>query len=946
MNFLKTHQVQFFWRPDNDPPSPMSIFSRPLAKIIKEPPLKLVLVAPFILQIFAAVGLTGYLSLRNGQKAIDDLASQLRTDVTDRIQQKLEDYLKTPHQINLINVESSRQGSIDFRNTESLKRHFWVQTLLSPDIGTIAVATEDGKFVGANRPHNYIAIAAPPSKNNLQRYDVDGNGQTRQLISETPNYDPRQRSWYRSAVKSGKPTWTPIDRSPSSNRLDLSAVYPFYDSQQKMKGVFVVNLSLSQIGHFLRRLNISTGGQAFILETNGDLVASSTLKKPFVLLDERLNRVNVLESQNSLIGQVARQLKQEIGQLERLSASQQLMVTWNENPHFVQVTPFRDRFGLNWLIVVTIPEADLMGQIERNTRTTILLCTVALFIATIVGLITNQWVTSPIWQLSQASEKIANGAKNPQFRESIAEIGRDCNIHELAVLARSFNQMSHQLQNSFSELEKSNSELEKRVEQRTASLAEAEAEMRALFTAMKEFVFVKDGNGRYLKVASTDPKFVYKADDLVGKTEYDIFSRERADLFVSYIQEALQTQKTVKAEYQFNSSGKESWFSATISPILEGRPPGSPPAVIWVARDITESKLAEAKLQEQEQFLRLIVDHIPQQVFWKDANLVFKWCNRNWAEAAQLNSPEDAIGKTDYDLIADRKTAEQFREADRHIIETDVPLLHLEAIKDKPGKDGQKIWIDINKIPIHDAKGKVIGILGVLEDITARKIAEEQSERLLLNILPAAIAEQLKQNPNPDTQLGLMIAEQFEAATILFADIVGFTPLSSRMPATKLVNLLNHIFSAFDRLAERHGVEKIKTIGDAYMAVGGVPIPTQDHAIEIANMALDMQQIITCFQPDIGQSIDLRIGIHTGPVVAGVIGVKKFSYDLWGDTVNVASRMESSGEPGKIQVTAATYELLKDRFIFEERGTIEVKGKGSMTTYWLIGIRKPTARLN
>jgi PAS domain S-box-containing protein len=946
MDYIRTNYSQFLWQPDNDPLSPMSIFTRPVVQILKEPPLKLVLVVPFILQMFAAVGLTGYLSLRNGQKAIDNLAAQLRSDITARIQQKLETYLKTPHQINLINATSYRQGALSLEEVESLKRHFWLQGLFSPDIGTIAVATERGEFIGANRAQNYIAVTQEATNGSLQRYKADAEGHPTQLILEKPNYDPRQRSWYRNAVKSGQPTWTPIDRSASSNRLDLSAVYPFYDSTKTIQGVFLVDISLSQISHFLRDLKISPGGQAFILEPNGDLVASSTLKKPFLILENQPRRLNALENQDSLVGAVAQQLQQQFGQLNRVSASKQLTVNWKDNPHFVQVTPFRDRFGLNWLIVVTIPEADLMGQIRTNTRTTIILCTAALFVATIVGLLTNHWVTSPIWQLSQASQKIALGASNPQLRQNIEEIGRAGNIHELVVLADSFNQMALQLQNSFSELARNNAELEERVAQRTASLVEAEAEMRALFTAMKEFVFVKDINGRYLKVASTDPRFVYKTDELIGKTEYDVFSRERADLFLGYIQEALETQTTVKAEYKFDSQGRDVWFSATISPILEGRPPDSPLAVIWVARDVTEQKMAEAKLQEQEHFLRLIVEHIPQQIFWKDANLVFKWCNRNWAEAAQLDSPEEAIGKTDYDLLSDRQIAEQFRESDRQIIEMDTPLLHVEAVKQKPGKDGQKIWLDINKIPIHDNQGNVIGILGVLEDITARKIAEEKSERLLLNILPAPIAEQLKQNPNPDSQVGIVIAEQFEAATILFADIVGFTPLSSRMPATELVNLLNHIFSAFDRLVERHGVEKIKTIGDAYMVVGGIPVPHNDHAEAIAKMALDMQQVITCLQPDIGQPINIRIGIHTGPVVAGVIGVKKFSYDLWGDTVNVASRMESSGEPGKIQVTAATYEFLKEKFLFEERGRIEVKGKGLMTTYWLIGLQKPTARIH
>lgn len=181
-----------------------------------------------------------------------------------------------------------------------------------------------------------------------------------------------------------------------------------------------------------------------------------------------------------------------------------------------------------------------------------------------------------------------------------------------------------------------------------------------------------------------------------------------------------------------------------------------------------------------------------------------------------------------------------------------------------------------------------------------------------------------------------VIAEYFENVTILFADIVGFTPLSSRLSPIKLVNLLNQIFSCFDQLAQHHGLEKIKTIGDAYMVASGLPLPRADHAQAIAEMALDMQQAITQFTTDTDEPFQMRIGIHTGAVVAGVIGMNKFVYDLWGDTVNVASRMESQGLAGSIQVTQATYDQLHGQYRLEKRGVIEVKGKGKMMTYWLI----------
>jgi class 3 adenylate cyclase len=217
--------------------------------------------------------------------------------------------------------------------------------------------------------------------------------------------------------------------------------------------------------------------------------------------------------------------------------------------------------------------------------------------------------------------------------------------------------------------------------------------------------------------------------------------------------------------------------------------------------------------------------------------------------------------------------------------------------------------------------------------------AKDLSDRLLLNILPKEIAEQLKQVTDSLEQdtTAAAIAEQFDCATILFADIVGFTPLSAKLPARELVNLLNQIFSEFDRLAQQYNLEKIKTIGDAYMVAGGLPMRSNNHAESIAEMALGMQVAIDHFQGKICQSLQIRIGINTGTVVAGVIGRRKFIYDLWGDAVNVASRMESSGIPGKIQLTAETYALLKDKYEIEERGIITVKGKGDMMTYWLVG---------
>jgi adenylate cyclase len=222
--------------------------------------------------------------------------------------------------------------------------------------------------------------------------------------------------------------------------------------------------------------------------------------------------------------------------------------------------------------------------------------------------------------------------------------------------------------------------------------------------------------------------------------------------------------------------------------------------------------------------------------------------------------------------------------------------------------------------------------------LTALRAEQERSEDLLLRVLPRPIAERLKGSHRT-------IADHFVAASILFADVVDFTPLAQRLPPADVVGFLDHLFSQFDALVERHGLEKVKTIGDCYMAVAGVPDPRPDHARKAALLALDMRVAVATSAVAGRPGLELRIGINSGPVVGGVIGTKRFLYDLWGDAVNTASRMESHGTPGEIQITRATYELLKDDFVCRRRGTIPVKGKGRMETWYLVGLRSDDRRM-
>lgn len=351
-------------------------------------------------------------------------------------------------------------------------------------------------------------------------------------------------------------------------------------------------------------------------------------------------------------------------------------------------------------------------------------------------------------------------------------------------------------------------------------------------------------------------------------------------------------------------------------------------------------KLQEQNLQLQkaEEKYRSIVENATEGIFQATPEGRYITANPALARILGYSSPE--VLMNEITNIGKQLYVEPMRRDDLvALMNREDTLSDFESQVHR--KDGSVIWISENIRTVRDATGKLLYYEGSVTDITERKqsevalrLARKRAELLLLNILPQPIAERLKRGQRT-------LAESFEDVTVLFADLVDFTKFSAQTSPTELVELLNVIFSKFDRLAEQHRIEKIKTIGDAYMVVAGLPTARPDTAGAIAQMALDMQDSIAQLNIELGKSFRLRIGIHSGPVVAGVIGIRKFSYDLWGDTVNIASRMESQGLPGSIQVSATTYERLRDRYLFEERTPIQIKGKGEMITYLLIS-RKPT----
>ncbi|MBE9183904.1 PAS domain S-box protein [Microcoleus sp. LEGE 07076] len=471
------------------------------------------------------------------------------------------------------------------------------------------------------------------------------------------------------------------------------------------------------------------------------------------------------------------------------------------------------------------------------------------------------------------------------------------------------------------------------------ALRESEEQLRDLFENATDLIQSIGADGHFLYVNRAWRETLgYSEAEIAQMTVFDIIHPNSSQDSLDILYQAI-TKKDFN-EHTFYPDSVEVIFITKSSEqiLLEGSisckfAEGSLVAIRAILRDITDRKMAEDALAQSVSLLQATFDSTADGILAINRSGKIVSFNREFVEIWGI--PNEVMALRD-DATAIAFVLNQLKDpqAFQDRIESLYEQPEAESFDLLEFQDGRFFERYSEPQRLGD---QIIGRVWSYHDITERKQAENalreeqaKSEKLLLNILPKAIAERLKEDETT-------IAEYFPAVTVLFADIVGFTPLSAHMNPIELVELLNQIFSRFDLLCEQHGLEKIKTIGDAYMVAGGLPNPRADHAEAIAQMALDMQTEIAGFNAENRKYFSIRVGIHSGPVVAGVIGIKKFIYDLWGDTVNIASRMESHGLSWQIQVSETTYKLLEGKYLFQERGIIDVKGKGPMKTYLLVG---------
>ncbi|WP_333471847.1 histidine kinase dimerization/phospho-acceptor domain-containing protein, partial [Microcoleus sp. herbarium12] len=447
-------------------------------------PLRIVLIVPFAIQIFAAVGLTGWLSYRNGQKAVNDVATQLRSEISDRTEQYLNNYFREPFIINNLNADALERGEISLDlngNILPIQKILWQQVKMFKSVSTIYLGSDEtGAVIGfdrslkdgsiqyliANKDTNYLPYS----------YKIAQDGTRTYLVEKSTNkYDARTRPWYIEAVKKRQPTWSHIYLAFDKIKSTITASWPIYDRSGKLQGVIGSDLFLEDISKFLAHLKIGRSGQVFIIERSGLLVASRTQQKIFSSSQPNIEpqRIKAAESSDLLISSTAKILTQKFGNLNNIKGGQKLDFRLSGDRQFIQVLPFQDPQGLDWLIVVVVPESDFMEQINTNTQITIFLCLLALGIATGLGIITANWIAKPIRRLNEASEAIASGDL-----DRTVEIN---DIKELSGLARSFNQMAAQLKTSFTVLED-------RVTERTLELQDAKETADNANAAKSEFL--------------------------------------------------------------------------------------------------------------------------------------------------------------------------------------------------------------------------------------------------------------------------------------------------------------------------------------------------------------------------------------------------------------------------------------------------------------------------
>jgi PAS domain S-box-containing protein len=615
-------------------------FARPsLTKIT----LRWVLVIPFVLQTIGAVGLVGYMSYRSGEQAVENLANRLMHEVSHRISDRLDTYLQTQQQGMAVNAQAVKQGTLNVQDFAQLQNYLWQQITLSPFLGSNTYVNEQGEEIGYGRlqSQEMVELANKVTKENLsigavylteikktdlgkrKHYLVDYKGQPKKLIYTLP-IDHRQLSWYRYGKAASKQVWSPIFVARSVPTLVIQAMVPIYNTVGNFQGLFASHLALSEISTFLHQLNFSPSGTALIIDHSGYLVATSTLELSYTSVKGQPQRLPAVQSQDTQTRSLTQQIVKKYGSFGNIQETTKLSLEIDRQRQFVQITPYRDRYGLNWLVVTALPASDFMRELEANKAHTFILCLLTLFGTIGTGIFTARTITKPIIRLSQASHALAQGEWQEPLSEKIA-------IAELKLLTQSFNQTAKDLKQAF--------------DRAKVALNESEDKFAKIFRNSPDFIHIisfetgcyVEVNDRFLEITG------YSRAEVIGHTPLELGIVRQPEVLLQMC-ELLQTQQRVQNfELELRNKSGESKIGLISSEWidLEGQP-----YILSVFKDYTERKQVELELKTARDLREAIFNESTDAIFLVEPPPTRSIidCNQRAVTLFELDSKAELIG--------------------------------------------------------------------------------------------------------------------------------------------------------------------------------------------------------------------------------------------------------------------------------------------------------------
>ncbi|MGF1569151.1 MAG: PAS domain S-box protein [Nodosilinea sp.] len=670
----------------------------PVRRWMTTVPLRWLLIMALVLPTVGGAGLVGYLSDQNGQSAVKDLGHQLVAMTNQQVGQELKTYLKIPFLINRLNIDAVHQGQLNLEDSAALERTLLGRLQEFEPVSTVLFTSPEGRLRLVERlPDLYLGAAEPSQPERILLYALNPQGERGPLVATEPDLDLRRdRPWYRRAVATGQPGWDSIFQYGTLDVLTLNASEPVYDAAGgQLLGVFAVHIQLDYLNEFLHGLAISRAGQVLITDPAGQLVATSTLEKPYRTESQdntssALGRLRLDQSQNELTRALGDYLLGHSEPLSALEPTSNLAFRFNGEPQFVTITPFADQYGLDWRIVTVIPKSHFLGAIRTGAHQTLVLCLLTLGLAVTLGLLAANLFTACLQPLNRVSRELATGNLDQR-------LSTDSPIGELNDLAQSFNQMADQLQQAFSHLQ--------------TALAESEEKFSTVFrTSPDPMAIASLAEGRILAANQSMLQFFgYTHSEMVGHTALELNLWGSLGQRSNYRAQLYQGGQVRNYEVQLRTKSgdlKTGLLSAEVQ-TLDGQD-----CVIVVHRDISDRKQAEAALQHSEALNRAILNALPDLIFRMHHSGQYVYIKSNTTFPTDL--PNFEVGQTIHNVLPP-----DIAQQELVAVKTALQTGEMQVFEYPLWVQGQHLWQEARIMPLYPDE-----VLVVVRDLTLRNRAE------------------------------------------------------------------------------------------------------------------------------------------------------------------------------------------------------------------------------